>query len=43
MLFIENEIDRSIGSTTDGLETNHDGSLTLYLQREKPTADRVSN
>ena len=44
MLFIENEIDRcSIGSTTDGLETNHDGSLTLYLQKEKPTADRVSN
>jgi hypothetical protein len=26
----------SIGSTTDGLTTNRDGSLTLYLQRDRP-------
>ena len=44
MLFIENEINRcSIGSTTDGLKTNDDGSLTLYLQKDKPTPDKTSN
>jgi hypothetical protein len=37
MLFIANEIDRfSIGSTTDGLTSNPDGSLTIYLQHTKP-------
>ena len=37
MLFIANEIDRfSIGSTTDGLAQNPDGSLTIYLQHSKP-------
>ena len=44
MLFIANEIDRfSIGSTTDGLAENPDGSLTIHLQHAKPTDDRVSN
>ena len=33
MLFVANEIDRfSIGSTTDGVTQNPDGSLTIYLQ-----------
>jgi hypothetical protein len=44
MLFIENEINRySIGSTTDGLKENADGSLTLYLQKDKPAPDKTSN
>lgn len=44
MLFTENEIDRcSIGSTTEGLRENADGSLTLYLQHERPEEDKVSN
>ena len=42
MLFVENEIDRcSIGSTTDGLKNNSDGSLTILIQKDRP-AD-VSN
>ena len=41
MLFIANEIDRfSIGSTTDGLTQNPDGSLTIYLQHTKPKMTR---
>jgi hypothetical protein len=44
MLFIENEIDRvSIGSTTDGLATDPDGSLSLYLQKDRPEEGKVSN
>ena len=44
MLFIPNEIDRfSIGSTTDGLATNADGSLTIYLQHCKPGQHRTAN
>ena len=34
MLFVANDIDRfSIGSTTDGLTPDADGSLTIYIQR----------
>ena len=44
MLFIENDFKRySIGSTTDGLKTNEDGSLTIYIQNERPSVDKVSN
>ncbi len=44
MLFTGNEIDRfSIGSTTDGLAPNPDGSLTIYLQRSRPPGDRFTN
>jgi hypothetical protein len=44
MLFIENDFKRySIGSTTDGLKTNEDGSLTIYMQNERPSVDKVSN
>jgi hypothetical protein len=40
--FIENDFKRySIGSTTDGLKNNPDGSVTILIQHEKP-AD-VSN
>ena len=37
MLFIENDFGRySIGSTTDGLKKNADGSLTVVIQKSKP-------
>ena len=37
MFFVHNEIDRfTIGSTTDDLTTNEDGSLTIYIQRTRP-------
>ena len=36
-LFIENDFGRySIGSTTDGLKTNPDGSLDIFIQSERP-------
>ena len=42
MLFIANDVDRfSIGSTTDGLAQNPDGSLTVYLQHSKPARRSV--
>ncbi|MBR0793179.1 DUF1254 domain-containing protein [Bradyrhizobium manausense] len=35
--FIENDFKRySIGSTTDGLKTNPDGSITILIQNERP-------
>lgn len=35
--FIENDFGRySIGSTTDGLKTNQDGSIDLLIQHERP-------
>ena len=38
MLFVENDFGRySIGSTTDGLKKNADGSLTLIIQNERPS------
>jgi hypothetical protein len=44
MMFVENEIHRySIGSTTDGLIENDDGSLTLHIQQERPAPDKVAN
>ena len=43
-LFIENSINRYvIGSATKGLKYNKDGSLDIYIQKEKPSADKVSN
>ena len=44
MLFTPNDIDRfSIGSTTDGLVTNPDGSLDIYIQHARPDDDHVAN
>jgi hypothetical protein len=44
MLFTHNDIGRvSIGSTTDGLTADPDGSLTIYLQSDKPTDERSTN
>jgi len=43
-LLIENEIDRYvIGSATKGLKYNEDGSLDVYIQKENPGKDKVSN
>jgi hypothetical protein len=37
MLFVENDFGRySIGSTTDGLKKDDDGSLTILIQKDKP-------
>jgi hypothetical protein len=37
MLFVENDFGRySIGSTTDGLKKDADGSLTIVIQKDKP-------
>ena len=37
MLFIENDFGRySIGSTTDGVKKNTDGSLTIVIQKDRP-------
>lgn len=42
MLFVENELKRySIGSTTDGLKKEADGSTTILIQKDKP--DDISN
>ena len=42
--FTENEIKRySIGSNTQGLQYNPDGSLDIYIQRERPEDSILSN
>lgn len=42
--FVGNEIDRySIGNRTDGLVFGDDGSLTLYLQSNRPDGDKAAN
>ena len=41
---VENPIDRYlINSTTDGLVYGADGSLTIFIQHEKPTGDKAAN
>ena len=41
---VENPIDRySIGDRTPGLKMSSDGSLTIYLQKESPGADKEAN
>jgi hypothetical protein len=41
---VDNPIDRySIGSATPGLETEDDGSITLYFSAESPGEDKESN
>ena len=42
--FIENDFKRySIGSTTDGLKRDADGSITIYIQKDNPGTDKQSN
>ncbi|WP_442203907.1 DUF1214 domain-containing protein [Rhizobium sp. RAF56] len=39
MLFVENDFKRySIGSTTDGLKKEADGSLTILIHKDRPSA-----
>jgi hypothetical protein len=41
---VDNPIGRySIGDRTQGLQKAADGSLTLYLQRERPDGERAAN
>lgn len=41
---VENSINRySIGDRTPGLKKNEDGSVTLYIQKDTPGADKESN
>ncbi|TNJ41248.1 DUF1254 domain-containing protein [Tamlana fucoidanivorans] len=43
-LFIENDINRYvISSATEGLQYNEDGSLDVYIQKNNPGEDKVSN
>lgn len=42
--FIENDFKRySIGSTTDSLKKNPDGSITIYIQKDNPGSEKQSN
>jgi hypothetical protein len=42
--FIENDFKRySIGSTTDGLKANPDGSIDIFIQNADPGAEKQSN
>ncbi|HEX9557094.1 MAG TPA: DUF1254 domain-containing protein [Reyranella sp.] len=42
--FVDNPIGRyTIGDRTGGLQKAADGSLTLYLQRERPEGERLAN
>jgi hypothetical protein len=43
-LFIENDFKRyTIGSTTDGLKKNKDGSIDIYIQNTNPGKEKQSN
>ncbi len=43
-LLVDNAINRyAIGSRTDGLKTNADGSVDIYLQSQSPGKDKESN
>ena len=42
--FEPNEINRfSLGTKNDGLKYNKDGTLTIYIQSEKPSKDKINN
>jgi hypothetical protein len=42
--FVENPLNRSaIGNRTEGLKTAPDGSLTIYVQKDAPEADKMGN
>jgi hypothetical protein len=44
MFFVANDADRfTIGSTTDGVTANPDGSLTIYIQNARPAAEKAPN
>lgn len=42
--FVLNELDRnSVGTKSQGLDFAADGSLTLYVQHEHPSEERMAN
>jgi hypothetical protein len=42
--FVENPLNRNaIGNRTEGLKTAPDGSLTIYVQKDAPDADKIGN
>jgi hypothetical protein len=42
--FVDNPVNRyAIGNRTDGLKTNPDGSLTIFLQQDPPEVEKKSN
>jgi hypothetical protein len=44
MFFVHNQANRyTIGSTTDGLTTNDDGSLTIHIQHSQPDGGEAAN
>lgn len=44
LYLVENPINRySIGDRTPGLQYGADGSLTIYMQKDSPGADKESN
>ncbi len=43
-LLVDNPINRySVGDRTEGIQYSDDGSLTIYLQNQKPDGDRAQN
>ena len=43
-LFVDNPINRyKVGTYTEGLKNNTDGSLDIYIQHPSPGADKESN
>jgi hypothetical protein len=44
MFFVANQAERfTIGNTTDGVTSNADGSLTIYIQDKPPDDSRAAN
>ena len=42
--FVDNPIDRyAIGDRTQGMVRGTDGSLTIYIQRDRPQGERAAN
>ena len=43
-LFSPNELNRySLGTKNKDLKFNNDGSLTLYVSKDRPAADKINN
>jgi hypothetical protein len=42
--FVENPLNRNaIGNRTEGFKSAPDGSLTIYVQKDAPVADKIAN
>jgi len=42
-LLVDNSINRYALGSKDEFKFNKDGSLTIYIQNEKPSTDKISN